>query len=458
MNNLFYQLKKEENRPFLLFFLCMLLIHAMLQLVVGSDDDFMSTAIRSGDLHQLYANNRVVVNFIGAVILSFPLILWKTLNICLLLFLMHYIFTCSKMAAEEGYDRNDTVLKWGICGLFFLLPFNVLSSGAFWATGSINYLWGLCGSLFIVMPFLKDMAGILRNKTELFAGLIFGIYACNTEQSMVIVCIGGAVYLIYCVFHRKKPGLDLFLYGGALILECFPVLFLPYNSYRAIGETSVYFPDFNMLGLLDKLYQGAMHYYNHLVNQMALPFLLLSFFIMVLAYRTTKSRLFHAMSAMPVVYFLFALLNRFTIINDVGKRLDRYYIYNFSNMLYSPDMEKKTMIPFFFATFHFILLFFMILYLLQKNHQKYVAAFFYLAAFADGMMMSFAPSIFVSGNRVFFASDILFLVLTSILGMAAINQVYISESAKKIFTCIVLSESVLLSFAMAIIQHNGIYY
>lgn len=450
--------KIKENLPFILFVVFLIIIHYRIHLVTGSDDDFMSTAIKTGNLRQLHANNRIVLNFFGAFIMSFPLIVWKILNIAVIVFLITRISKYTSVLNPCSPESNNSALNWGICFLFFLLPFNVLSSGVFWVTGSFNYLWGICGSLFIGLVFVKDMAGLPVKNIELLIGLLWGIYACDVEQPMVIVCFSGIAYLIYCFRNRIKIRKAMLFYGLVLIVECMPIIFLPFNASRSVGEQRSLFPNFMMLSFFDKIYQGAMYYYNHLVNQLAFLFFLIALFAVILVFKNTKSKLFHMIAMLPMLYFLFAFIIPITSLYVLSELIGENYIYNFSKRLFYFDMAEISLLPFFFATFNFILLFFILFYVLREKYQKYTFAFLYFAAFADGMMMSFAPSIYVSGNRVFFAPDILFLTITSILGKTALTDVNITASARKIFSCIAFCSMLLMAFVIGEMQSYGIYY
>lgn len=458
MDAFFIKFRKRENIPFLIFAICMVIIHSKIHLIAGSDDDFMSTSIKNGNLTQLYANNRIVLNFLGSFIMSFPLIIWKIFNIAILLFFIIGISKCTIIISKDSVKNNNVILNWGVCFLFFLLPFNILSSGIFWATGAFNYFWGLCGSLFICLVFIKDMFEIEVKKEELIAGLILGIYACDVEQPMVIICIGGIIYLAYCFFNHKKIRKNMFMYGIVLILECMPIVFLPFSSYRSIGEQTAYFPNFGMLTFLDKIYQGTMHYYNHLVNELSLVFFLIALFTVILVFRNIQSIIFHIIATLPLLYFLYALVAPITIVKLITTLDIDCYIYDFSVKLYYWGIGKDSFLPFFFATFNLILLIILLLYVLQTNYQRYAILFFCLAAFATGIMMSFAPSIFVSGHRVFFASDILFFIVAAILGRITIMSINIPKSGERIFSCVALCTMLVFSVLMGTLQNKGISY
>lgn len=454
MKVLWSKIREKENLPFIAFAICIILIHCRIHLVTGSDDDFMATSIKTGNLTQLFANNRIVLNFLGSFIMSLPLIIWKIFNISILMLFMLKLANCASIITPNSNKGANTISNWGVCFLFFLLPFNVLSTGIFWVTGSFNYFWGLFGSVFICMIFIKDMAEIQISSAELITGLILGIYACDSEQSMVIICIGGVTYLTYCFFNHKKICKRILLYGIVLILECMPIIFLPFNSNRSRGEQASFYPDFGMLTFFDKTYQGLMHYYNHLVNKMTLIFFLIALFTAILVYKNIQSIMFRILSTLPLLYFLFILLRPITALIFIPLN----FAYDFTEKLYFAGMEETSFLPFFFATFIFILLFFTLLHVLKTSCQKYTISFFYLSAFATGVMMSFAPSIFVSGNRVFFASDLFFLAVTFILGKIAIANINISKTGEKLFSCIAFYTMLFFSLVMGVLQNNGVYY
>lgn len=458
IKHFFAQIKKKENLPFIAFAICLIIIHFRIHLVPGSDDDFMSTTIRSHDIRQLYANNRIVLNFFGAFIMYFPIIIWKILNIFVLICLIVKISQYMNIINNSSDKSSNTSLNWGICFLFFLLPFNVLSSGVFWVTGSFNYLWGLCGSLFICMVFIKDMVGMPIKKSELVTGLILGIYACDVEQSMIVVSFSGIMYLSYCIFTHKKIKRNLLIYGIILIVECMPIIFLPFSSHRYVNEQYAFYPDFEMLSLFDKIYQGAMYFYNHLVNELAIIFLFISILTAVLVYRNIKSKILHVISILPLLYFLYAILAPITILNTIVGLGSNYYVYDFSERLYHFDISNNSLLAFFSATFIFVLQFLLLFYILKTKYQKFAMTFFYFTALADGMIMSFVPSIFISGNRVFLVPDILFLTLAFILGKIASDKINIPKSLEWLLSCIAFCSMLLLSIVIGGWQSRSVYY
>ena len=72
--------------------------------------------------------------------------------------------------------------------------------------------------------------------------------------------------------------------------------------------------------------------------------------------------------------------------------------------------------------------------------------------------MSFAPSIFISGNRVYFAPDILFLVITAILSKITLSNLSIKKPVKKIMLSIMIFSNIILSIVMGIMQGKGVVY
>ena len=84
--------------------------------------------------------------------------------------------------------------------------------------------------------------------------------------------------------------------------------------------------------------------------------------------------------------------------------------------------------------------------------------FFYFTALADGMIMSFVPSIFISGNRVFLVPDILFLTLAFILGKIASDKINIPKSLEWLLSCIAFCSMLLLSIVIGGWQSRSVYY
>lgn len=448
------KIRKKENLVIFVFLFLLLLMHLRIHLVDSSDDGFASKIVSTGNWDVVFANNRLLVNVVCAFVMALPLIVWKILNIAALMILLLKIFQIMRALNSETEEKNDTVLKWGICALFWMLPFQVLSSGAFWVTGSFYYLWGICGAFFVIFPFIKDMQGKQVETAELLTGGVIGLYACNLEQTMAMICFCGGAYLVFKLSEKERIKKCMFLYGVILVIESLPILLLPYNSTRGGLEEIMWYPGYRMLGLFDRVFQCAMYYYDHLVHSLPLILFLISLFTAILAYRTMESMVFRIMALLPLGYFTCALVKLPTMLEDIKGR----YLFAFWERFYTVNIGRGTFLSFLCATGIFLLLFLTLIFVLRDKCRKYMVAALYLGAMAGGMMLSFSPTIFASGNRVFFVPDILLLAIAAILGKTVLAEFEIPVFIKQVFSGGALACSVFLALILAHMQSRGVFF
>ncbi len=433
----------------MLIVLCMIVLMKA-QFVMESDDGFYSVVLKNGDFSILKLNNRVLVNIIVIIVETMGVWFWRCCN--LIVIILMYIYILKIIKALTG-ENESLIINTIICGLFFLIPINVLSSGLFWITGSFNYAWGVVGCLMFLYPFISEGMGNRCGKVEYLVGIIGGIYGGNIEQTSAVQVCFSTIILIYMIVRKEKIQKKYFALYLVGVISLIVLLIIPFNSDRTIAAVQVYYPDFYMLTFWDKVYQGCVNLYSHVLEKNSIIMLTLSGVICFQICKEKYSKFIQLISCLPVVYFLVNIFNKASIFNgETIKVLYEIDIYKYENL-----KSKMLLTPFFVITFIILIELYLITKIMESLFGKLCVFLTYCAGYASALIMSFSPTIFASGKRVFFLLDIFLILLIGMVLYKAKDENREKEF-EQIVPLIVFACSLVICIKMSNLLSGVIYY
>lgn len=313
---------------------------------------------------------------------------------------------------------------------------NVLSSGFFWITGSMNYLWPITLGVWAMIPyadlvFRKDR---VENNLLLILTLIFGFLA-SIGNEQAALCMSCFAVLAHLELIRQKRGQDkrLVLITFAIIAGTCILLFAPGNQVRWVKEVAYWYPGFGQLTIKDHFYLGTIWGFGKLFVDMRNLVLLLSIFAIILALKDKNTR---SNKIFQLFTILFAIILWFHI-NGLG--LGQLYGFNeiknfrFTSTLFSLAFLQKNFIISIFPYSFWTIYSFMLVYLLVKSSkQRLFVLVNFLAAAATLMVMFFSPTIYASGNRVL-------AVGSTLLAIVLVGKIVENKLINSIFLICILS-------------------
>lgn len=191
-----------------------------------------------------------------------PLYFWKIVSI-----ISYAVFTAMIfMYGRLFYNKRDKQKDLIMLALAFCIPFlmhtDVLGSGIFWVTGSMNYFWiatlGLVGFYPIAYYVARRR---LAHWVVIMLGMLASIIAsCSQEQVGAILAGLSFVFLLYELYERKKknsPFPTYLIIAITVIIASFLVgVLAPGNAVRVKLETLHWLPDFYTIALPQHIEYG----------------------------------------------------------------------------------------------------------------------------------------------------------------------------------------------------------
>jgi len=389
---------------------------------------------------------------LGIALFQWHLPAWKVLNagaMTLLLWLVTRVALIGDTRAggptvSSGrwwgrVDRRALTVAVFACLLAVLVHPNVVTSGAVWYSGSFNYLWPVTAMMVGLVPFFLVAYGRALPRPYLLVPLcaLVGIAGCFTEQTAAVTL--GVASLVLARLVVKRTGVPAALVGQFALTAVVGCLFFygDITSPRLTDRTEIsLFPAFADFSGLDKLMLGVNVYTTHLLHVSNILFTVLALTAGWLAYRRWQvgsdpavprwRRLARVSVFAPGVW---ALVNTLPLpwgytqgISErlsgrpsaLGFGLPGWLGYLDNTRPLADAIRPGPALLALLGLACVLCLFGLLWCAFAEARDRYVAVVLYAAASLSGVIIGFSPSVWASGSRPNFLSNV-FLVLVLVM-------------------------------------------
>ena len=418
--------------PLISFGLLFLIAQCFVNFYEGDDTYFLNTAsnmnvISFVTMRYKTWSGRIVSEFLIALFTKMPLMVWRLVNTGIAVYFVYLLTYLVKMPFKRLAltQKEQLIINGFAVTSFFIIPISVTTRGCSWFTGSFFYLWPTSALFVALLPFLKQLYKQEVPVLLYICSFFCSIYASFMEQTAAILICFSALSLLFLYQrdrHERKPKLLLPLMMQ-LIFNSICLTFYslaPGNTLRNASETQTWYPEFNKLSLMQKIIQGINWTHHHLVRENTYVMLTLSIFLFLLALPKLKKRFFKGLAFVPCLYFIGSLLP----LNQIVARATSYE-YNFDvqaiadQLLFNP---MQGILPAVISLTILCIIGLLLSIVLGKHTTCFVGILFYLAALAAGYILGLSPTIFASGPRIFFITDILLVLINGLLFILLIKK------------------------------------
>lgn len=357
----------------------------------------------------LTVSGRTVSEFLMMSFLKINPIFWKIFATVSFVFIAWFLQKiCSAFSGTLTQKQKNIFC----CSVPFLVFIGALNPGAFWFAGSFTFLFPFTAFLLTVAPLTFEFFEIKNNKfvfniTAVFASLL----ACSQEQTSALTLAFLTVLFIANSFKKKlrfyhAPPM-FFGFAGAVWLFASPGM----TGRQAMESGS--FPRFDEMSIFEKILCGFSNYFGYSFFLSLIVtgiFALLLFFTVSSTYKDRFIKIFTKVfigffAVVSIGLNVFYIVFNKTIPDKGFEKLFKNGDYNFINIL--------TLV----WCFLLLVLFAVMFLLLIKKDKKLgiTVSLLFAASVASAVVMGFSSSIYASGQRVFYFTDMLMLFASAIL-------------------------------------------
>ena len=345
---------------------------------------------------------------------------WQFANAIVLTLLPAGLIHMVKKMAGAMTERKRFFLSLAIYLTILSLGIEVIGYGAFWITGSTFYLWSIVAGIWAAMPFVELVYGQTVKPGIFWYAIPCGfIAAMGQEQIAAVVIAFGVLAVLYC-FYRERRIAWLHLAEVVIMIAALLALFVsPGTAARSAAEIELWMPQYETMSLGNHMFITLQWMLSSFANEgKMLFFLIWTFGACVLikksrekqGKRAPKSTL--CMAGAAFVFAVTALLPYLGIhiFSEMGMGVT-----DITQCVHQVATPASLTPQNWLALVWWLLAVAFTLVLLWKlgdrMRDKVVMVLMVLASCASEAILFFSPTMYASGARVYFMSQILLWLL-----------------------------------------------
>lgn len=441
-------MKNKRFAPFTVFCAVILFFYLLFtRLIVKTDDGhFLGIMSENGFdlidwLRMRYEtiSGRVVCEFLTMSFLKTNLIVWKLCAALMWIAVVYFIMKLLRSFSENGADGVAVCIP----SLVFI---GCLNPAAFWFSGSLTYLFPFGCMVITLIPIVFDLMKIeYRRIPWLILSAVSALVACSQEQSAALT-LGFYSVILIALIAAKSIKAYHFISLPFCIFQTY-VLFSSLGMSGRMKAEADGFERFDEFGIFDKFLCGLSNYYAFGFMMSAVAF---AFFIIAVI---LKIKSLYSAKAMPI------LLASFSVLSFIGGNALSLVFCGaipdkaFEKMFTSGESNTVGIVVIVVCTLMLLLIAASLIMIALKDKKSGLSALIcYAAGVCSAVVLGFSSSIYASGQRIFFFSEMLTLVSAAILFVTSMDNKgkRITESAVKVISTVMLLLNCLSWFFMEI--------
>ena len=332
-----------------------------------------------------------------------PLVCWKLVNFGLLFYIAYFL--CRLFTWAEGPLPARERILFGSASLWMIF-FLSLNSPAFWFSATFFYVWPAAAMLYTLSPLVALLFGQKVRWRCLPLWCLAAVLAASQEQSCALT-LTFFLLLLAALWLREKHFRPIFLLQLLILAaETAWVLLSPGGSARTADEAAAAYPNFPQLSLLQKLCGGLVNLLAHQFFYIQLiAILLLAFLSIATLQLAPKKWLKILLAALNGIQFFLCV--PFNLLLAATRGGFQWLNAAFTGRAFDRAACLALTLGFLCLLADLALSLFLWFKRRDATHAGVLLCI--LAAYASAMTISFSPTIYSSGQRVFFYTDILLL-------------------------------------------------
>ena len=416
------------RRIFFAFFFVMLFVMSCATLWPGSDDTFSGPEfLNMGILEWVWWRAqtwqpRMVSDFLIAIF-GKKLLPWKLATALVATILVAAIAKLSSGNDLARNDATDRYIRIFVCCSFFLIMPESMSASVRWYTGSFNYLWPALFLVVAITPFYLAVTEEAPEGKSMIPAILCAAFLAYQEQTAAVFVCFGLVTIGMLAWEKRLKRYLVIEYAVGLANIC---------VYLALGGVSIreeaeimWYHDFPMLSLVDKVFQGVNWTNFKLLNGANGLMFLLACLVFALGCARFKSGMLRTLFFLPAIFIGVGLVPFDFLLSRVAKTTDEAMLSIGSlvrNMLnpsaVGPDSFTSGLMSLLPAVLCLLIMLYTggtIFFAFADRKRGFLNMLLYYGALASSYVISLSPTIFASGHRVFFVAQILMVLLVGLL-------------------------------------------
>ncbi len=357
-------------------------------------------------------NTRVTTTITLFFIFSSNILVWRVLNAFFLtsLIVLAERFISIIILYKSYKERLISFIS--ICICFICIGTMTIGYSSFWITGSINYLWPLVIGLLSLCPLIiKTFKSEYRlNKYIYIASSFFGVWACLAQEQISALLVGFGIILLFSIWQRDKTIPFFSALQVTLMFTAFIILLITsLSGNRSELSMLQYLPSFNDLSFSSHVFIILQWLCYGISGQLNLLYLFICVLMGLLLFKNNS--IFD--KTFGIILFLFAATS-LPIFNDFGPYISDYrkIVIDVPTFDALSLFQRASLI---WMLFKITAIPFIMLRLTRVARFSSTGFVIYFGGLVTVLIMGLSPTMYASGERVFFVFAVMLLFILASL-------------------------------------------
>lgn len=439
----------------MIFALAVFVFHLLFtRLFIKTDDGNFLGIVSSPDFTYLgwlterynTVSGRTVGEFLVAFFLKHNLLFWKIINTAMITYIAFFWYKLSE-AFCGGFSESKKQI-FCCCGIFTMLV-TCLNPSVFWYAGSLSYLWPFAGVLMTVSPLvfcvLKGRVSSARLISSFFTAFI------GTMQEQAAACCT-ALYLILIaaiIYKKIKIKISMFLPMIPIFICDYFLFTSPGAEGRSVMEANASFSLYTDYGIFQKLLCGLASFFSnsyYLSNFLIIVFIAL---LSVAIYNNSKTKSKSALIGINIFSAAVCVAVNYGVA-AFEKALPHII---FRNSFTKGSFDVSFYILFSLGCVLSAVIAVMVCILIRQNPKiGLIIGICVAAGFFSALAMGFSPTVFSSGQRTGFYTN-MFVVTACVILLSSSPKTKLTSFIYNAFTLYAGITFTLNCFAFKLFEH-----
>ena len=415
---------KIDNIPYFILAVLILLVFSKSTITPG-DDEWFSAILNdafNGNLmdylHHRYINwtGRIIIESIMVPMFGYNLWVWRILNTIMTIILALGIY---KLIPYKYVDKitatKRLLIKSVICISIFTIHKDVFLTAISWITGSFNYLWPVACAILVMLPFKNALFNERFNKRWYFILIFAVILGANMEQASLVILCFALITNIYLIIRDKKIRVDLIIFNIFIAVNSAILFLAPGNYVRSARETITWFGQWDMISLPTKIMMGTNLFLDQMFRNEIILITVLVGLINIVIWQKYKDILIRILAVVPMIVVIIKIVERVFGVLNINTNLLIFKLFNVQNLNILNFDDIKIFLPTSILLCTLLIIPVVFLLIFDKVEMKYLSVILYLASICSALSISISPTIYASGARIFFVTDILIIIVSVLI-------------------------------------------
>ncbi len=345
---------------------------------------------------------RLICRFIETILAHTSIWVWRC---CYAGMYILFIYSLKKI-----FDLNKKNLLFVIL-LVMIFPMNTMNNAG-WVATTCNYFFPCVCGIYFFSVLQKNYLHKQIGFWEYFFSFVCLIYAADHEQTVfcILLLLGIVIFLQYKQHCISRYSLTSTIISCLMLSK---IILSPALKARYISEITSWYPDYGMLGVIDKIHLGFVSTFSFFYYKHIMLWILLCTLVAIGVWKKHDDLIPRIISIIPVFSFFMYLFNA-----------SIYRFENVGSIIGFPVAGMLSPVGIlngytYLAIFNYLLSFLGILiglYLIfESDKYGWIVPIGFLIAFSSRMIMSFSPTLFASSTRTFcsFLFGIMMLIIVT---------------------------------------------